>query len=148
MRSDLPIFDGLRKRFLWSDLIFFEELSFSLIASLSKSNFFLLVFSFFNSSTAFYITSILFCCIILYVVSLNCFFKLCSLTFTCIFSMLRWDKLTTELEISPSTPTNVFKRFFFFFLHQKAFLFPFHAVFHLEQYLVFFFALHHIDFVY
>ena len=87
------------------------------------------------------IISILFCCIILSVVSVNCSFKLCSLTFISIFSTLRSDKLTIELEILPSTPAKVFK---IFFLYQKSFIFLFHVVFHLEQYLVFFFALPHI----
>ena len=87
------------------------------------------------------IISILFCCIILSVVSVNCSFKLCSLTFISNFSTLRSDKLTIELEILPSTPAKVFK---IFFLYQKSFIFLFHVVFHLEQYLVFFFALPHI----
>ena len=152
MRSDL-IFDGLRKIFLWSDLIFFEELSFLIIASLSEGNFFfffhfvLLQLHFFIplSTSLLEIISILFCWIILSVVSVNCSFKLCSLIFISIFSTLRSDKLTIELEISLSIPAKVFRSFL---SHQKSFPFLFIAVFHLEQYIVFFFALPHLEFVY
>ena len=153
MRSDL-IFDGLRKNFLWSDLIFFEELSFLIIALLSKGNFFFFFFHFVLLQLHFFITlstslleiiSILFCWIILSVVSVNCSFKLCSLIFISIFSTLRSDKLTIELEISLSIPAKVFRSFL---SHQKSFPFLFIAAFHLEQYLVFFFALPHLEFVY